>query len=129
MTRAVEYLDLEDVVRIASMLLGDPPPIRDLGLLGAAVDRPRTTLFGCDAYPDLVVKAAAMLQSIVNNHPLVDGNKRLGWVATASFLEINGVSASRLDNDDVFDFVMWVASSNPELEQISERLQRLVSTL
>ena len=129
MTREVEYLDLEDVVRIATILLGDPPAIRDLGLLGAAVDRPRTSLFGEDAYPDLVTKAAALLQSIVNNHPLIDGNKRLGWVVTATFLEINGVSVSRASNDSVFEFVMWVASANPELERIASTLSTLVSSI
>jgi len=86
----VEYLDLEDAIRLATLLLGDPPPIRDVGLLGSAISRPSTTVFGIDAYPDIVTKAAALLQSIVNNHALVDGNKRLGWLATSVFLELNG---------------------------------------
>ena len=93
MTEPVEFLDLEDLIELAKALLGDPPPIRDMGLLGSAAARPQTTVFGEDAYPDLVGKAAALLQSIVNNHPLVDGNKRLGWLATAVFLELNGVAA------------------------------------
>jgi len=125
----VIYLDLEDLVRICSRLIGDPPPIRDLGLLGAAADRPQTSLFGEDAYPDLVTKAAALLQSVVNNHPLIDGNKRLGWVATATFLEINGRSAALIDNDAVYDLVMWVASSNPDLAQITMRLGGLLDSV
>ena len=128
MTAPVEYLDLDDVIDLASALLGNPPPIRDIGLLGSAVARPQTTLFGEDAYPDLITKAAALLQSIVNNHALVDGNKRLGWLATAVFLEMNGTKASRADNDDVYDLVLRVASTNPPLDEIATRLKRIVTT-
>ena len=126
MNRPVEYLDLDDVLSLARTLLGDPPPIRDVGLLGSAVARPQTSVFGEDAYPDVHSKAAALLQSIVNNHPLVDGNKRVGWLATAVFLELNRVSASTATNDQVFDFVIWVASSNPELQAIVDRLRLIV---
>ncbi len=126
MTRSFEYLDLEDVLELARRLLGDPPPIRDMGLLGSAVARPQTSVFGEDAYPDVMSKGAALLQSIVNNHPLVDGNKRLGWLATAVFLELNDVPASHASNDDVYALVMWVASSNPELDEIVPELRRVV---
>lgn len=129
MSGAIEYLDLEDLIDLARTLLGDPPPIRDLGLLGSAAARPSTSVFGEDAYPDVVTKAAALLQSIVNNHPLVDGNKRLGWLATAVFLEINDVPASRLANDEVYDLVIWVASTNPQLDVIVERLQQLLRSV
>jgi death on curing protein len=121
-----KFLDLEDLVYLAARLLGDPPPVRDMGLLGAAAARPQATLFGSDAYPDLVAKAAALLQSVVNNHALVDGNKRLGWLATAVFLEINGVRASQIANDEVFDLVIWIASSNPPIEEITVRLAGLL---
>lgn len=126
MSRSVEYLDLEDVLSLARTLLGDPPPVRDIGLLGSAVARPQTSVFGEDAYPDVFSKAAALLQSIVNNHPLVDGNKRLGWLATAVFLELNDVKASEATNDDVYDFVIWVASSNPDLDVITPRLRAII---
>lgn len=126
MTGPVRYLDLDDVVGMATRLLGDPPPIKDLGLLGSAIARPQATAFGAEAYPDLVSKAAAMLQSIVNNHALVDGNKRLGWLATAVFLELNSVDASRVPNNDVFELVMWIASSTPDLEEIVVRLEQLL---
>ena len=126
MSGPIEFLDLDDLVELARILLGDPPPIRDVGLLGSAVARPRTTVFGKDAYPDLVIKAAALLQSIVNNHALVDGNKRLGWLATAVFLELNGVKASSASNDDVYELVVWIAASNPDLDEITARLRRVV---
>ena len=121
----VEYLDVEDLVDLARMLLGDPPPIRDLGLLGSAAARPQTTAFGEDAYPDIWTKAAALLQSVVKNHPLIDGNKRLGWLSTAVFLELNDVAIHRAPNDDVYEFVMGIAAGSRTIEQIAEGLRAL----
>ena len=125
MNEPVEFLDLDDVVGLAIALLGDLAPIRDLGLLGSAVARPQTTAFGEDAYSDIWTKAAALLHSIVKNHALVDGNKRLGWLATAVFLEINGVEISRASNDDVYDLVIDVAAGQPTVDTIAERLRQL----
>jgi death-on-curing protein len=129
MSEPVEYLDLDDLINLARELLGDPPPIRDIGLLGSAAARPSTVALGQEAYPDITTKAAAFLQSIVGNHALIDGNKRLGWLATAVFLEINGVPASRLANDVVYDLVIWVASTNPDLDEIVNRLRRVIEHL
>jgi death on curing protein len=127
MSEPVEFLDLVDIVELAVLLLGDPPPIRDIGLLGSAAARPQTTLFGNDAYPDIWAKAGALLQSIVNNHALIDGNKRLGWLATAVFLEINGRDTSRAGNDDVYDLVMRIAVDNLPLQQIIDCLSQLMT--
>ncbi len=121
-TPPTEYLDLDDLVALAEMLLGAPAPVRDIGLLGSAAARPMTSAFGQDAYPDIWTKAAALLQSVVGNHALVDGNKRLGWLATATFLEINGVQVTNADNDDVFDLVIWVAAHPTEVTEIATRL-------
>jgi death-on-curing protein len=121
----VEFLDLDDIIELARRLLGDPPPIRDAGLLGSAIARPQTTVGGEDAYPTVWLKAAALLQSIVDNHALIDGNKRLGWLATAVFLEINGASVAAATNDDVFDLVMAVSSSASPIEEIARQLQQL----
>ncbi|MCY7298222.1 MAG: type II toxin-antitoxin system death-on-curing family toxin [Ilumatobacteraceae bacterium] len=121
----VEYLDLDDVLELGRRLLGDPVPVRDMGLLGSAVARPQTTVFGQDAYPDIWTKAAALLQSIVNNHALIDGNKRLGWLATAVFLELNEASVAHAANDDVYDLVIDIAANNLALELIAEGLIRL----
>ena len=125
MTEPVEFLDLDDILELAVALLGDPPPIRDIGLLGSAVARPQTTVHGEDAYPDIWTKAAALLQSIVKNHALIDGNKRLGWLATAVFLEINGASVVCASNDDIHDLVMSVAASDSSIAQIAKVLRRL----
>lgn len=127
MNHPVVYLDLEDLLYLAGKLLGNPPPVREVGLLGAAVARPQTTVFGDEAYPDLWTKAATLLQSIVKGHPLVDGNKRLGWLATATFLEINGVTATGVTNEDVYRFVIGVAAGNDDVDQLADQLRRLLA--
>ena len=124
---SVEYLDLEDLLTLATALLGDPLPVRDLGLLEAAASRPKASAFGEDAYSGMWSKAAAMLQSILKSHPLVDGNKRLGWLAAAVFLDLNGFDMSSADNDAVFEFVMSVAAGDLEVREIAERLRSLIS--
>lgn len=121
-----EYLDVDDLVRLAEQLLGSPAPIRDVGLLGSAAARPRTTVFGEDAYPDLWAKAGALLQSIVKNHPLIDGNKRLGWLATAVFLELNGSSVLEATNDNVYELVISIAAGQLDVPEIAVRLRGLV---
>ena len=125
MTGPVEFLDTDDLIELARRLLGDPPPVRDLGLLTAAAARPQASAFGTDAYPDTWTKAAALLQSVVNNHALIDGNKRLGWLATAVFLELNGASVAAAPNHDVYELVMRVAAEEISVEEIANLLREL----
>ena len=125
MTGSVEFLDTDDLIELARRLLGDPPPIRDVGLLTAAAARPQASAFGSDAYPDIWTKAAALLQSVVNNHALVDGNKRLGWLAAAVFLELNGTAITAAPNDDVYELVMRVAAEDVAVEEIANLLREL----
>ena len=127
MTVDFEYLEVDDLVVLAASLFGDPPPIRDLGLLGSAVARPQASAFGDDAYPDVWTKAAALLHSVVKNHPLVDGNKRLGWLACAVFLDVNGVDPTNGSNDGVYELVMRVASEPIEVAELAALLQALVT--
>lgn len=114
-----EYLSLEDLlVLIDDLGVG---PVGDLGLLDSAAHRPMTSLWGGEAYPSLEGKAAALLESLVRNHPLVDGNKRLGWLATLVFLDINGHWVEAPD-DDAYDLVIAVASGTVSLEEIAASL-------
>nr|WP_274388270.1 type II toxin-antitoxin system death-on-curing family toxin [Salsipaludibacter albus] len=94
------------------------PDVRDIGLLDAALHRPVATAFGRDAYPTLVAKAAALFDSLLRNHPLVDGNKRLAWTATVVFLRLNGAELARPDDDTAFAFVMAAAAGHLDLEAI-----------
>jgi death on curing protein len=124
-TDPIEYLDLDDLIALAEMMLGNPPPIRDAGLLGSAAARPQMTVGGEDAYPDLWMKAAALLHSIVKDHALIDGNKRLGWLATAVFLDLNGASPANASNDDVYELVFNLAAGDLPLEVIASELRRI----
>jgi death on curing protein len=118
-----EYLDLDDLLEIAHAAAGGDVVVRDYGLLESALARPRATVFGEDAYPDLHLKAAALLHSLARNHALVDGNKRLAWTACRTFLAINGQWISAPE-DDRFDFVIEVATgAQPDLDEIANRLR------
>ncbi|HZI97901.1 MAG TPA: type II toxin-antitoxin system death-on-curing family toxin [Actinomycetales bacterium] len=117
------YLDLEDLLGLVRAL--GAGPIRDLGLLDSAAARPRSSAFGEDAYASLDLKAAALLHSVARNHALVDGNKRLAWLATVVFVDLNGFAAD-LSDDEAFDLVMDVAQGGVDVEEIAERL-RLVT--
>ena len=125
MTGSIEFLGTDDLIELARRLLGDPPPVRDVGLLAAAAARPQASAFGVDAYPDIWTKAAALLQSVVKGHSLIDGNKRLGWLAAAVFLELNGATVTAAHNDDVYDLVMRVAAEDVAVEEIANLLREL----
>ena len=116
----VEYLELEDILQLVRHL--GVRPVRDLGLLDSAVARCRSSAFGEDAYPSAGLKAAALLHSITNNHALVDGNKRLAWLATTVFLDLNGL-APDLSDDEAFDLVWEVASTSLDVEAIARKLR------
>lgn len=114
-----EYLTFEDALTlIRDLRVG---PVNDPGLLDSALHRPRSTVFGDEAYPGLAQKAAALLESLVVNHPLLDGNKRLGWLATVVFLGLNGVALDAPD-DDAYDLVINVAQGRARYQQIAQRL-------
>jgi death on curing protein len=104
-----EYLDLDDLLAAADAAVGGPADVRDIGLLQAAAARPQATAFGEEAYPSLDAKAAALLQSIVVGHALVDGNKRLGWVAVRLFFLMNGTNI-RPHANEAFDMITATAA-------------------
>ena len=119
-----DYLTMDDLLDIAPRAVGQEVLVRDYGLLEAAVARPRASAFGQDAYSDLHVKAAALLHSLVSNHALVDGNKRLAWAACRVFLGLNEQWVGGVSEDERVDFVVAVASGqSDDLEKIAELLR------
>jgi death-on-curing protein len=89
----VIYLTAPQVLFIHARLIdetGGSHGVRDLGLLESALGRPQATFDGQELYPDLFAKAAALMDSLVRNHPFIDGNKRAGIGAAAVFLQLNG---------------------------------------
>jgi len=120
-------LTAEQALRIARVAVGGPIDVRDVGLLESAIHRPRASVLGQDAYPDLFRKAGALLHSLARNHPLVDGNKRLAWLATYVFLAKNGVVLDPHD-DAAYDLVVQVASGCvDDVEPIAATLATFVA--
>lgn len=111
------YLTLEELLHVAERVLPQVL-VRDIGLLHSALERPRATAFGRDAYPTLELKAAALTHSLVRNHALVDGNKRLGLAALLAFLGING---RRLDatNAAAYGLIVSVATGTADVDAIA----------
>jgi death-on-curing protein len=117
---SVRYLTLEEVL-VLVRILGDPR-IRDLGLLDSAVHRPRAAFAGQAAYPTIEEKAAALLHSVAKNHALVDGNKRLAWMACDVFLSLNGLRPG-LTRAEAFDLVVKVAGTDTDVADIAAGLR------
>ncbi|MGO1590494.1 type II toxin-antitoxin system death-on-curing family toxin [Ancrocorticia sp.] len=118
-----EYLSLEDLLVLASDLCVGP--VRDLGLLEAAVRRPKTSLFGTEAYSSVHEKAAVLLDSVVRNHALVDGNKRLGWLSVVVFYGLNGLVLDAPD-DEAYDLVISIASGTADHHETAVALETWV---
>ncbi len=111
------YLDLDDLLYIAERAIGTAPLVRDAGLLESAAARPRTELFGTPVYPTLSLKAAALTLSLVGNHALVDGNKRLDLAGLIAFLGVNGYRLMRT-NDEAHDLIVNIAAG--ELADVAQ---------
>lgn len=111
----IRYVELPQAIGILDAL---GLHVRDIGLLASALARPASSMFGVEAYPEIEVKAAALMSSLSQNHPLFDGNKRFSWVLTLTFLELNGIRID-MDDDEAFDLVLAVAQSRLELPEIA----------
>lgn len=120
-----DYLSLEDLLTIIERYRLQA--VRDLGLLDSAAHRPQTSLFGDDAYPTIEDKAAVLLESIMRNHPLIDGNKRLGWIAAVMFLELNGCLVDA-PLDEAYDLVIAVSTGTMSYQESAAMLAAWTST-
>lgn len=118
------YLTVEDLLILCDEL--GQLSVRDVGLLDSAAHRPSSSLVGADAYPDVMTKAAVLLESIVRHHPLADGNKRLGWVAAVVFVGMNGVTLDAPE-DPAYDLVIGVAAGHLPYREVAEALSGWVA--
>lgn len=114
------YLDIEDALQVVDRYGFH---IRDVGLLASALARPATTVMGAEAYPDLAVKAAALLESVARFHPLIDGNKRTAWTLMVLLLWINGYRHD-FTTDEGFDLVVGVAGGTIDLLSAAAEISR-----
>lgn len=121
------YLTLPELLHVAERVLGPDFGVRDHGLLESALARPRTTLFGAEAYVGVVAKAAALLHSVARNQGLVDGNERLALSATIAFLGMYGYRLT-FRNEEADELVMAVAAGElDEVAVIASRLEAGIS--
>lgn len=116
----MKYLSTEQVLFLHALLIqetGGGYGVRDIGLLKAAIARPQSTFDGDDLYPDLITKAAALLHSLIENHPFIDGNKRVGVTAVGLFLEINGICLVA-SSKDLEEFTLGIAKGGSNISEI-----------
>ena len=118
----MRYLSLQEVISLHSLLIaqtGGSSGLRDRGALESAVAQPEASFGGEDLYPDLASKAGALGHSLIQNHPFVDGNKRIGHAAIEVFLLVNGheIDASVDDQEKIIIDVASGKISRIELSQ------------
>lgn len=116
----MEYLTTDDIVRINESEVG-PNLLLDFGLLESAVLRPQQSVFGQDAYPDIHLKAAALMHSLVRNHPFADGNKRTAVLAVIVFYGINGLGL-QAEQGEIVALAVDVAEGLLDAPAIAKRL-------
>jgi len=117
-----QYLTPGQVLFLHSRLIaetGGGHGIRDLGMLLSALGRPQASFEEKDLYPDLFLKAAALMDSLVRNHPFVDGNKRTAITAVAMFLRANGFQLV-VENKEMVRFTLACAQSQISLDEIRD---------
>ncbi len=124
------YVSIGQVLALHEALardFGGSSALRDRGLLESAVARPAMTFGGEDLYADVAAKAAALMHSLVLNHPFVDGNKRIGCAAAEFFVERNAFLLTAADQE-LIDMTLAVAEGKVEIEALAiwfrQRLQK-----
>lgn len=124
---SVQFLSVDEVLEIHSALIarfGGADGVRDNGLLESALYRPQSGY-----YEDLVEMAAAMFESLINNHPFIDGNKRVAFFSTDVFLRLNGYKIL-VDSTSAYDFLMELFASNRcDLERLDPWIRSITVKL
>lgn len=104
-------------------IFGGTHGVRDLGMLLSALGRPIATFDGKEFYPDITLKSAALMDSLIRNHPFLDGNKRTAIAASALFLKMNGFHLE-VENGEMVCFTLACAQSTLSLGEIEEWLKK-----
>jgi death-on-curing protein len=114
-------IDIQEVIEIHNTLItsfGGSNGIRDYNLLISAINRPFAGSGDSEFYPSVHEKAGALIESIIKNHPFIDGNKRIGYVMMRLFLLGHGcdIEASQ---DEKYEFVIGIASGSASIQDIN----------
>jgi death-on-curing protein len=121
----INFLTLDEVLAIHHEEVekfGGSHGVIDLNLLDSALQRPQSSFMGTDLYPTIFQKAAALMHSILLNHPFIDANKRTATTSMAYFLFTNGYNFEATQKE-VVEFALKVASKKIDIEQMSKWLQ------
>ena len=105
---------------------GGSEGVRDKNLLESALGRPFQTFDGNDLYPNIYLKAAAILESILINHPFIDGNKRTAFVLMNVLLEEDNITL-QASQDELYEFIIHVISTRPPVEMIGSWIEQKCS--
>ena len=124
MAKEIDYLELADILQLGREIIADFR-VRDLGLLESALARPKTTVFGDDAYPSFYQKVATLLHFIARNHALIDGNKRLAWSAARLFCLMNDQDI-KMKPDKAYEMVVGVAAGEIDLPKLTVMLKKVI---
>jgi death on curing protein len=121
----MKYLSLDEVYVIHQRMIqigGGRNDIHDFTLLHSAIERPKVTFGGHELYPTIWEKAAALIQSLIKNHPFDDGNKRTAYYSTKRFFYVNGYELEAI-KEEVIKFTISIDIHNLTKENISIWLQ------
>lgn len=119
-------ITLDEVIKLHELSIqffGGSSGIGDFNLLESALARPFQTFASEELYTSVYEKSDALIESIVKNHPFVDGNKRTGFLAAFVFLRKNNISMTASE-DEAYEFVVDVASSKISFEEITTWLKQ-----
>ena len=125
----IRYLTVNEVLVLYRRIIkqsGGAMGIQNIGALESALAQPRQTFGGTELYPDLIEKAAALGFALIQGHPFVDGNKRVGHAATETFLILNGYEIEA-DVDEQEDVILQIASGQLSRAQFCEWLRNHVA--
>ena len=117
----ISVKEAEEIHKILINTFGGSHGLRDLSSLESALARPFQSFENQELYPSVILKAAALLESILINHPFIDGNKRLGYTLMRLFLLSNGLDI-KASQDDKYEFIISVASGEKDFDSITEWL-------
>ncbi|OGD95553.1 hypothetical protein A3F02_01130 [Candidatus Curtissbacteria bacterium RIFCSPHIGHO2_12_FULL_38_9b] len=121
-----KYPTMDEVVAIhfrVTEKTGGSQGVRNWDLLASALGRPQATFGGEDLYPDIFLKAAALVQSLSSNHPFVDGNKRTALTTLEYFLYLNGLQLKATQKEKV-NFTLWAENEKPTIEKIADWIKK-----
>ena len=115
----IKYLDLEDAIQLVGAVGFF---VKDLGLLDSALARPKTSIFGEDAYTTLELKGASLMHSVIKNHPMIDGNKRTAWILMVTFMALNGLDVEMTTETGMM-LAIGLATDELTLDQAAELIK------